>query len=407
MRHLSPENLRAYIEDRLTEQERHEIELHLLDCDFCSEALEGLEQLGTVEYQKSIASLEAKMASYQKKKSSNLWIVWASAAALAVLIGSSIVWTVQKMKDVTDIALTDSSKPENTEEKIEKKEESEPIPHTEEQTQQMDKSAAINNLEEPATPEILEGEPMDEDQVFEIAEYSTPLIERDNTSDKALKIADDERVEDKGLNTNNVMMSSAQPLENDRRKKTVTGTVQDESGEPVPFATVSDEYSKVNTVTDFEGEFEIDVSDKTDSLIVRSVGYREVREKAKDQPMNITMREETAMMDVIEMKVEHQKTFPATVAQPVIGGKAYKQYLDSALIYPEEAKKAGIEGKVILRIEVYSNGMLGEISIEKGLGYGCDEEAIRLVREGPKWKAATQEGAAMTTTISQKIKFKL
>src|SRR5512135_1237820 len=62
------------------------------------------------------------------------------------------------------------------------------------------------------------------------------------------------------------------------------------------------------------------------------------------------------------------------------GGKVFfENYLRENLVYPEEAIKHNIEGIVFLSATVDDNGLITEINIEKGIGFGCDEEAIRLL----------------------------
>lgn len=80
-----------------------------------------------------------------------------------------------------------------------------------------------------------------------------------------------------------------------------------------------------------------------------------------------------------------------TAASPLGGMTAYYQYLAEHRIYPEQAKKEGIEGKVLVEFVVLTDGTLEGFKVVKGLGGGCDEEAMRLIRDGPKWSPGTQD----------------
>ncbi|RQO31061.1 hypothetical protein DBR32_10170 [Taibaiella sp. KBW10] len=66
------------------------------------------------------------------------------------------------------------------------------------------------------------------------------------------------------------------------------------------------------------------------------------------------------------------------------------QYLQTNIQYPEEALKNKVEGKVFLKFVVDTDGSLSNIEIVKGkdIGYGIPEEAIRVVKNMPKWKPA-------------------
>jgi TonB family protein len=54
--------------------------------------------------------------------------------------------------------------------------------------------------------------------------------------------------------------------------------------------------------------------------------------------------------------------------------------------FPDSAKQAGIEGKVILEFRIDTFGIITNIKILKGIGFGCDEEAIRIISTMPRWK---------------------
>jgi len=61
------------------------------------------------------------------------------------------------------------------------------------------------------------------------------------------------------------------------------------------------------------------------------------------------------------------------------GKKAFKEFVSQNLIYPEEALKNSIEGLVHTEYEVNNLGEVSDIRIKKGIGYGCDEETIRIL----------------------------
>lgn len=78
------------------------------------------------------------------------------------------------------------------------------------------------------------------------------------------------------------------------------------------------------------------------------------------------------------------KKIPKTqfIRKPVYpgGNKAINKCITENLHFPEEAFKNNIEGKVFLKYDVNYQGEVENIEIEKGLGYGCDEEAIRVIK---------------------------
>ena len=74
--------------------------------------------------------------------------------------------------------------------------------------------------------------------------------------------------------------------------------------------------------------------------------------------------------------------------------------------YPEIARKAGVEGRVIIQFIVDESGNVSEPAVVRGIGAGCDEEALRVVREA-KFKPGKQRGKSVKVKMSLPITFKL
>ena len=82
-------------------------------------------------------------------------------------------------------------------------------------------------------------------------------------------------------------------------------------------------------------------------------------------------------------------------------------YINSHLHYPDAARTAGIEGQVLIRFVVNEDGSISETTVARGIGGGCDEEALRMVRSMPKWKPGRQNGLAVKVYFTLPIKFVL
>lgn len=83
-----------------------------------------------------------------------------------------------------------------------------------------------------------------------------------------------------------------------------------------------------------------------------------------------------------------------------------KEFLKHNLIYPKAAIENKIEGDVIISFKVSDDGEVFDPSILKGLGYGCDEEAIRLVKL-IQYDAVKNRGVRVTAHSKIKIPFRL
>lgn len=81
------------------------------------------------------------------------------------------------------------------------------------------------------------------------------------------------------------------------------------------------------------------------------------------------------------------------------------QYIKSNLKYPKEAAKKHLEGIVYVSFVVYKDGKVRDSKILKGIGAGCDEEALRLINAMPDWKPGTQNGKPVAVQYNLPIKF--
>ena len=104
------------------------------------------------------------------------------------------------------------------------------------------------------------------------------------------------------------------------------------------------------------------------------------------------------------------------MAEIEIGNKKIELDGDGFMVDPTQwndelaaaiAKADGIEGKVYVRFIVRDNGDIANVEVERGIGGGCDEEALRVVKSMPKWIPATSEGKLVNVQYVIPINFKL
>lgn len=96
-----------------------------------------------------------------------------------------------------------------------------------------------------------------------------------------------------------------------------------------------------------------------------------------------------------------------TAAEFTGGEDAMKTFIEKNLVFPAEAKTAGISGKVYIEFALDENGEISDVTVIKSLGYGCDEEAIRIVKLMTKlWTPAKENGKSISSTQTVIIKFK-
>jgi TonB family protein len=85
----------------------------------------------------------------------------------------------------------------------------------------------------------------------------------------------------------------------------------------------------------------------------------------------------------------------------------YYKYINDNIVYPAEAKRKRITGSVFVQFIINKKGNVvkDKIKVIKGLGYGLDEEAIRLISNCPDWKPASQRGVSVYQSLTLPIKF--
>lgn len=112
---------------------------------------------------------------------------------------------------------------------------------------------------------------------------------------------------------------------------------------------------------------------------------------------------------IIEEEEQQEEIFMIVESMPEFPGGESKlyEYLADNIKYPELAKDAGISGRVFVSFVVEKDGSVTDIRILRGIGGGCDEEAIRLVKNMPKWTPGKQRGKAVRVTFNLSIKFTL
>ena len=89
------------------------------------------------------------------------------------------------------------------------------------------------------------------------------------------------------------------------------------------------------------------------------------------------------------------------------GDNARLKFLQSILVYPEKAKKRGIQGTVYITFVVDTDGSVTDVKVLRGIDEECDKEALRVVKLMPKWKPGYQKGKPVRVQFYMPVKFTL
>lgn len=111
--------------------------------------------------------------------------------------------------------------------------------------------------------------------------------------------------------------------------------------------------------------------------------------------------------DAPEEEVIEEEIFTIVEQMPEFPGglEALFSYLGNKLKYPSMAKDANIQGKVYVTFVVDRDGSITNAKVLRGIGGGCDEEAIKVVENMPKWDPGKQRGKAVRVQYNLPINF--
>src|SRR5690606_38880023 len=89
------------------------------------------------------------------------------------------------------------------------------------------------------------------------------------------------------------------------------------------------------------------------------------------------------------------------------GVAAFNTHMMKEIRYPLQALQAGVEGRVDVQFVVDEDGSISDVEVIKGIGAGCDEEAVRVVKSLPSFKPATQNGKPVRVRMVVPVSFQV
>ena len=346
------EEFKKYLSGKLSPGEEHAFERKALSDPFQQEALEGLEAHEAGQVIGDLEKLEGKLTN----KKSNQWLKVA-ASIILISVASVTTWLIMgPLKQDQEIVMEESKPliqenskstlptPEPSEEKSIQKFTPEPSKETN-PTKKDISSQEVANIPEKATKI--------EEKVKDVEESSPAAITMENL--ESAGFADE------------------------------SGDDFFAEGESVDF--LESEVSEEEIIEDLELKNSVTQSDPLEQT--QGFGAPAPAKKAKS-------------------KVARRQTRSPRYSPPSpIDVALFNQYLTDSLRYPQEALTKKIEGLVILKVTVSSLGSIKDITVNQSLGYGCDQEAVRLIKEGPDWDPAMRNGTDIEGSSKVEVQFKL
>ena len=189
---------------------------------------------------------------------------------------------------------------------------------------------------------------------------------------------------------------------------TFRGRVTDATNSGVPFANITNVQDNAGTYSDANGNFILTSPDSILNVQIRSIGFENNNAQLRGDISTNRVILQDDRRSLSEVVVSNQK--PNTAArsrdnhvkleepEPADGWDNYDTYLTNNLNVPEEYKTRQTNTAAVeISFEVSKNGEPFNIKIEKSLCATCDKEAIRLVKDGPKWKRKAKKGRTTVT----------
>jgi len=115
-------------------------------------------------------------------------------------------------------------------------------------------------------------------------------------------------------------------------------------------------------------------------------------------------------VDPVVIKADTIYDFPAIIPEFQGGQQALLNYLQTNMVYPEDAKELGIEGKVFVSFVVFEDGSIQQVSILRGINgnKSCEKEVMRLIKRMPKWIPGKNElGRTIKARVRMPVVFRL
>ena len=135
-----------------------------------------------------------------------------------------------------------------------------------------------------------------------------------------------------------------------------------------------------------------------------------IEEEAKIEETEVTQDTKVEVIERKEEVVDEPEIFTIVEEMPEFPGggeAALLKYLSQNIKYPPLARENNVQGTVYVTFEIDQSGKVKDAKILRGIGGGCDEEALRVVMNMPQWKPGKQRGKTVRVQYNLPVRFTL
>ncbi|HMG93924.1 MAG TPA: TonB family protein [Chryseolinea sp.] len=445
------DDIKKYLSGELTPAEMHALEKKALDDPFLEDALEGATQLESNAYESDLRNLDTALTERVSRKSGKvipLW-VWPARIAAGLILVALSTFVIVKLtgnktehdlalkeeapippKDIgNEVAASDSAginADVATEPIADAAHPHRPAPSEAKRNSETDESKPTGGAAGPTTAtanadENLQAEKAKANelaQATEVVAEEQPVQNAPADAEKELAF----KKESEGINNDDrdQKQGVAAVAPESRAKsavaisKVIRGRVESVDGVALPGVNVMIKNTNIGTVTDGSGNYRLSVAENDPNLVFTFIGFTSTEVDAGEKTqVNVQMDEDVSQLSevvVVGYGAENKSDeAPETLefANPSGGRRAFKQYLEKNIQYPEQALAENIEGKVTIQFTVETSGQISDFKVLKGIGHGCEEEVIRLVKQGPKWNPTKRNTESLRDKVKVRMRFTL
>jgi len=393
----------------MTAAEMHVFEQVMMDDPFLAEAVDGYRSAaGTINRQADLDELKQRLIHDQKKEATvvtGFFKPWMRVAAgLAMLAGISVVM-YRSFKEpeqtskapVAELTQTDSAANVQTETKVDST-----------TVAINDQQPAVVNPVAPATTGKRETKPesvptITSSNKSSIATTEPPITTNQNNSTIVTAPPPSSiKKEDVKSGESDMVQMQKQRKSTDIPFNKFTGVVVDENNQPLPFANITEKKSGVGTYADVHGNFTLIAADSVLNIETKSVGYfSNSLQIYSHQTQRIVLKDQAVIANAPSEKklYERNKDRPSAMktevnelyTEPVDGWNNYSKYVANNLRDEnlKEQRQSFKVKEVEVSFDVKPDGTIANLKVERSNCRNCNTEAIRIIKEGPKWKSKT------------------
>ena len=423
------DDIKRYYNGEMTREEEYALERRALNDPFLAEALEGASMISSQEFSADVSELKKRIDQKTKRK---IWL-WplriAASVALLVITYFAITPLFERQPD-QKLALQKSETTDQKQEEVgaandtsiylleeESQRTTDQMMNVEEKRKSTKADPKINQQEiataQPVTVNPAQINEAPEENKLTEKEVEKALMEGDK------RIASQEEMLKSKAEAQGALAEEKQAVSRSRMltnyQRVVQGKVLSaEDDTPIPGVNVVIKGTTTGTVTDMSGHYKLTITSTEPKLVYSFIGLQTQEVEVKDQTdLTVKLQSDVAQLsEVVVTGYSPHLTDDARepvikLAEPAGGKRAYDKYLQSSIRYPQQALENKIKGRVTVQFTVRADGSLDEFNVIKGLGHGCDEEVMRLVKQGPKWSPTTEDSVPVESEVRVRVKFAL